>query len=419
VCSYERLLDDAVGWAQAAKEFAVQQGVELCLGGSPDRAARFVETALTHHREVRDGPALSDEQAALMNSLTKLHGQHQHFEADVPPLTAATERLFAEQRKQLYGRADGCETHALQTSGIKLLQTNRSVSDRSPSISIVIAPRYRGRLLDSTLEAVLETAPESSEVLVVGESGSVRDSRVTVLERPSDHDRVAAVAVGCEQASGDVVVLCDGGVRPNPGWANVFREALKRSDVGVVGPALLCGGGKSVYGLTLKTACLNVDWMTVNPATEPFEVAVVPGKMMGFRREVLKAVGGFDPGMTGIGGEDTELCIRLWRAGYVCLNVPSASAAVQFDQDTDERSDPTGFLHNRLRLGALHLSPPRVRRLLEASRGDPHFAEAFARVVISDIGGRRALIDAISCFDDGWFLRRFNVAAFEDELERV
>ena len=271
-----------------------------------------------------------------MDSLTKLLGQHKHFEPDVPPVTTATERFFAERRRMLFPSADGGAVDAPQSSGIELLQPWRPVSDGLPSISVVIVPRYPGPLLESTLEAVLETAPESAEIIAVGDSGAVRDTRVTVVARPSANDRVAAITAGCARARGDVVVLCDGGVRPNPGWANVFCEALKRSDAGVVGPALVYGEGNTVHGLTLRTACLNVDWIRAAPSTEPFAVTVVPGAMMAFRREVLEAVGGFDPGMTGVGGEDTEFCIRLWRAGYVCLNVPSASAAVQFEEGAED-----------------------------------------------------------------------------------
>jgi GT2 family glycosyltransferase len=127
---------------------------------------------------------------------------------------------------------------------------------------------------------------------------------------------------------------------------------------------------------------------------------------MALRRELLDAVGGFDLGMTGHGGEDTELCMRLWRAGCLCLAVPRASATVCLDGGPP---DATRFLHNRLRLGALHLAPPRLRRFLEPFRRSPDFPEAFARVLRGDLGDRRAMIDAISCFDDTWLLRRFGV----------
>ena len=416
VCSYEELLDDPLRWAEMAMEFIVDQGIEVDGRGSPALAAKFVDETLAHNRVIDDAGVLSIEQQALVHTLAKLVGPHKRFEPDLPPVTATTERLFDERRRMLLPREDGVAPETGQPSGIQLLHRLPKRSTSLPTISVVIAPRYPGPLLESTLAAVLETAPESAEVIAVGDPGAVCDSRVTVVDRPSVNGRVAAIAAGCARARGDVVVLCDGGVRPNPGWAEALCGALTRSDAGAVGPALVYGEGNTVHGLTLRTACLNVDWVRAAPTAKPFAVTVVPGAMMAFRREVLEAVGGFDPGMTGIGGEDTELCIRLWRAGYLCLNVPSASAAVQFDQGTDETSDPTGFLHNRLRLGVLHLSPPRVRRFLEPVRHNPHFAEAFARVVSSDVRDRRALIDAISCFDDGWFLRRFNVTALEEQL---
>jgi GT2 family glycosyltransferase len=225
---------------------------------------------------------------------------------------------------------------------------------------------------------------------------------------------VAAIAAGLDRVGGEIVVICDAGITPSPGWAEVLTAALKRSDAGAVGPALLGPVGEAVHGLTVREACLNVDWITSAPSADPFPVAIVPATMMALRRDVLDAVGGFDIGMAGSGGEDTELCLRLWRAGYVCFAVPQASAVVRPADPHAQPPDATAFLHNRLRLGLLHLSPPRLRRFLEPFRRSPDFPEAFARVLSDDIGDRRAFIEAIACFDDGWLLRRFGVAALAD-----
>jgi GT2 family glycosyltransferase len=414
VCSYEGMLRNPRGWAEAAREFLVLQSIGIDSRGSPELAARSVEETLAHHGGADDAVRLTGEQSALLGTLTALVGPHERFEPDLPPVTAATERLFAERRRMLLAPEERAAREAGPPSGIQLLLPARRRPDELPPMSVVIAPRRRGPGLESTIEAVLATAPTSAEVIVVGEPEARADSRVTVLDRPAAGGRVAAIAAGLAYAGGDVVVLCDGGVAPNQGWPEVFAGALKRSDVGVVGPALLHPDCEAVYGLSLRDACLNVAWITAASTVDPFPVAVVPGAMMALRRETLEAVGGFDAGMTGSGGEDTELCIRLWRAGCVCLAVPRASAVVRSDQENEQPPDPVGFLHDRLRLGATHLAPPRLRRFLEPFRRSLGFAEAFARVLASDVGDRRVLVDAISCFDDAWLLQRFSVKALED-----
>jgi hypothetical protein len=410
VCSYEGMLRDPLGWAEAARDFLLAQGIELDPRGSPALAARFVEEVLAHHRAVDDPAQLTAEQSSLLGTLTALVGPHDRFEPDLPPVTAATEWLFAERRRMLLPPEERAVVEAGPPSGIKLLRPRRR-RDTLPRISVVIAPQRRSLGLESTLDAVLATAPASAEVIVVGEIAAPADPRVRVVDRPAAGGRVAAITAGLAQGGGELVVVCGGGVRPNPGWPEVFADALKRSDVGVVGPALLHRDGEAVYGLTLREACLNVAWVTAAPSVEPFAVAAVTGAMMAFRRDALEAIGGFDLGMTGTGGEDTEFCIRLWRVGCLCLAVPRASAVVRFE---DEAPNPTGFLQNRLRLGVLHLSPPRLQRFLEPFRRSLNFADAFAHVLASDVGDRRMFVEAISCFDDAWLLRRFGITALEE-----
>jgi GT2 family glycosyltransferase len=414
VCSYEAMLYDPLGFAESSQAFLLEQGIELDPRGNPALAAQSVEQTLAHHRD-SDGDALTGEQAALFETLTNLVGPHQCFDPELPPITAATERLFDERRRMLLPADRRGASDPLPPSGIELVKRAPNPPDGMPSISVVIAARQLGSPIEATLDAVLATAPASAEVFVVGQPDERLDPRITVLDG-SEGGRVGAIRTAVAQARGEVVMLCDGGAEPNPGWPELLTDALKRSDVGIVGPALLHGTGDAVHGLTFRDACLNVGWVTGAPkASDPFPVAVVPGTMMAFRREVLDAVGGFDPGMIGSGGADTELCIRLWRAGYQCLNVPRASAVVRPDLGNSDAADPFVFLHNRLRLGLLHLSPPRLRQFLEPFRRNPQFAEAFARVIASGFGDRRALIEAISCFDDGWFLRRFNVTALGPE----
>jgi hypothetical protein len=417
VCSYEAMLNDPIGFAESSREFLLEQGVELDPRGNTAIAAQSVEQTLVHHRNADDA-ALTGEQATLLHTLTNLVGPHQRFDPELPPITASTERLFDERRRMLLPAECRRVSDPLPPSGIELLSRAPRSAGGLPSISVVIAPRQLGSAIESTMDAVLATAPASAEVIVVGMPDEERlDPRLTILASPAG-GRVSAIRAALSRAHGDVVVVCDGGVAPNPGWPEALTDVLKRSNVGIVGPALLHGTGDAVHGLVFRDACLNVGWITDAPkAADPFPVAVVSGTMMAFRREVLDAVGGFDAGMVGSGGEDTELCIRLWRAGYECLNVPRASAVMRFEHGRADSADPTGFLQNRLRLGVLHLSPPRLRQFLEPYRRSPQFAEAFARVLASDIADRRALIEAISCFDDSWFLRRFNVTALEPEAD--
>ncbi|MEN4478752.1 glycosyltransferase [Mycolicibacterium cosmeticum] len=412
VCSYEAMITDPRGFAESAREFLSLQGVELDAQGSPALAARFAEQTLAHHR-ADDSPAgLSDEQACLLARMAAMCGPHDRFDPDLPPVTTATEELFDERRAMLIPE-DQRRGQMSRHSGIELLRRAQPHRPGQHSISVLVVPRRNTTATGATVDAVRRTAPESTEIVVVGAPYEGAPPHVTLIDRPAG-GRVEAINAALQRSSGGVVILCDGTIEPEPGWAEALCEALKRSDAGAVGPALVHGDGQPVHGLSFADACLNVSWTRSQAATAPFPVAAVPATMMAMRREVLDAVGGFDSAMMDSGGEDTELCVRLWRAGYVCLAAPHARAAVRPGDTPPGPEDPIAFLHNRLRLGALHLSAPRLRRFLEPFRRHPHFAEAFARVVVSDLGRRRAFIDAIACFDDGWFLNHFNLDALED-----
>ncbi len=411
VSSFEAMVADPLKWAHELRDFLLAAGVELMDAGSPELAARSVERTLAHHPAPDAPDGLSDEQAGLFAELRRLAGPHESFAPLLPAPTASTEALFAAQRHRLLPAEQRATTPAPPTD-IPLLQPRPRGRAAPPSIGIVLAPRRPGTPVGDTLQALLATAPASAAVVAVGAPDAPDDPRVTVVPAPeAGGGRVAAIAAGLEHLDSEIVVVCDVGVHPNPGWPEPLTGALKRSDAGAVGPALLGRVGEAVHGLTLREACLNVAWITAAPSADPFPAAVVPATMMALRRDVLEAVGGFDPGMVGNGGEDTELCVRLWRAGCVCLAVPRASAVVRPHDAQAQPSDATGFLHNRLRLGLLHLSPPRLRHFLEPFRRSPDFPEAFAHVMSDDIAGRRALIDALACFDDVWLLRRFGVAA--------
>jgi Glycosyltransferase like family 2 len=415
VCSYEAMVARPRRWAHELHGFLAAQGVELDGRGGPALAAHSVQEEMTHHHAVRTAGGLSDEQDALLDELSSRAGPHKRFEPVLPPVTARTERLFAEGRRLLLPPEERASVAAAPPSGIQLQHRRPRRAPALPPISVVVAPRFRSAPVGETLRALAATAPASAEMVAVGDPRAPLDARVSVVERPAGGGRVAAIAAGLARTCGEIVVICDGGIVPDPGWPQALTAALKRSDAGAAAPALRYRAGNAVYGLTFREACLNLAWITSAPGADPFPVAVVPAAMMALRREVLDAVGSFDAGMSAAGGEDTELCVRLWRAGCLCLAVPRATATMRFDGAGRQPPNPTDFLHNRLRLGVLHLSPPRLGRFLESFRRGADFPEAFARVLAGDVGERRALVDAISCFDDAWLLRRFGVTALEDD----
>jgi hypothetical protein len=154
VCSYERVLRDPLRWADALRDFLLARGVELT-NGSPALAARSVDDALAHDHPTATASRLTAEQTALLETLTGLVGSHERFEPDLPPVTAATELMFAERRRLLLPPTQRAVSGAGPSSGIQFFSSRHGHADPTPSISVVIAPRHDGPGLESTIEAVL------------------------------------------------------------------------------------------------------------------------------------------------------------------------------------------------------------------------------------------------------------------------
>ena len=126
-----------------------------------------------------------------------------------------------------------------------------------------------------------------------------------------------ALNLAIRAAAGRSILFCDADDTVAPGWLAAMGRALERHDF---------------VAARFDSHRLNPDWARAARDTGqverltplPFEpwCAVAGGGTLGFHREVFEAVGGFDPAFTAV--EDTDFCIRAYRAGYALRLVPDA-----------------------------------------------------------------------------------------------
>jgi hypothetical protein len=131
------------------------------------------------------------------------------------------------------------------------------------------------------------------------------------------------------------------------------------------------------------------------------------------RRGVFAGVGGFDTGLVGWGGEDAELCLRLWLLGYRCLVVPRAVIVHVFKDVLTHELPSDAVLHNLLRIAATHFGRERLARTIANRAGEPQFPEAVARLLDGDAFERRACLRATRAYDDDWYFARFSPEPME------
>ncbi|MFN8472407.1 MAG: glycosyltransferase [Anaerolineae bacterium] len=184
-------------------------------------------------------------------------------------------------------------------------------------LSIVI-PNLNSPVLGQTLAALdAQTWPkEDLDVVVVGQDRFGYVARFP-FAKTIDTGRPTSSArnrnLGICATSGDVVVFLDADGIPNPDWLARIGAWFADPSVAAVG-----GGIAWPWNDPYWTVCDNVsNFYTVAVSTPPGERAMLPTLNFAVRRAALYRSGLFDESFGKAAGEDTDLCLRLHRAGYV------------------------------------------------------------------------------------------------------
>ena len=186
-------------------------------------------------------------------------------------------------------------------------------------LSVIVISLNEGESLRRTVDNLLATLPDSSEIIVV-DDGSTDQSTgflsegyagVTLVRPPRRLGVAGARNFGASHANGDVLVFSDAHVEAPPGWADALLEVLARPEVGAVAPAISTMRPAAVectgYGQKWLDASLAVGWLgqqSSAPYPVPLAVRVLPGLaprgLHGDRRLRLR------PGLVGRGGFRVE-----------------------------------------------------------------------------------------------------------------
>lgn len=425
VTRFANAVSEPVRWCQEAVAFLTASGVPARVPADPVGVTAYVSDQLLHHRAGRrrlDRDELSPEQAALWDALLRQIGHATYFDASdtLPPESPATEPLFNEARTAFGLVADGpaADSNAQSFTSSEGIALFDGPSPRRPAAEpvrgatsvIVLADAARLPEAGPRLRSVV---PPGVELLFVTSDDQPEvplELGIHVIRR-GWLSRAARLNLGAEVAAGDILVFLDSpDVRPAAGWLQRLRSALS-AEVGAVGPALAPGIGPArgagehanqetgnVCGLAFTDPFFNVDWLPVAQATTPYPVPSLPMRALVTPRRTFDLLGGFDVGMDGVGGEDVDYCLRLWRAGYRCLAVPAADVTVPFET---EPADPADRLRNALWLGLVHLRGAALAWHLQMLAAHPRFADALSAATVSGVGRRRRIVDALSWYDTG------------------
>lgn len=287
----------------------------------------------------------------------------------------------------------------------------------SLSTSVVIVSRNEGAELKATVSNLLATLPSRNMEIVVVDDGSTdgstrflkRERTVRVI-RASGLGVAKARNLGASASNGDVILFSDAHMRLPKHWHRALIEPLRQRSVGAVGPGVysLTEPRRQGFGLNLIGPQLHARWRH-RSGNNPSPVPVLPGCFLAMRRETFDLTGGFDSGLRGLGGNDNELCIRLWLLGFDLLIVPAVRVGHLFRTTIPYPAKWSTVLHNRLRTAFVHFNEARVVRVVNALRGYDAFAEGLAQLFEADIAARRNLLHAQRRRSDDWFFKKFKL----------
>jgi len=210
-------------------------------------------------------------------------------------------------------------------------------------VSIIIVNWNGAHHLEKCLESVLSATEPSCEVILVDNAST--DESIEVVKNRFGHDQRLKIIqnkknlgfsegnnVGLKHAKGKYVVFLGPDTKVTRGWLRELIKAIERDPaIGAAQSKLLlmeepccrfdCAGGFiNQYGFSCERGSGEPD----EGQYEEFnEIFYAKGASMIIKREVLEKVGYFDP-RNFIYYEETDLCWRIWLAGYRIVYVPTS-----------------------------------------------------------------------------------------------
>ena len=205
-----------------------------------------------------------------------------------------------------------------------------------PTVSVVVVSRCRADALTRCLLGLSQLQYAPFEVIVVADPGGISaaeslsfaaDLKLVPYDRPNIS---AARNLGLVHAAGDLIAFIDDDAVPEPQWLRYLLAPATQADVAAMGGFVR---GRNGISFQWKARSLNAWGEAHDLVVEDIQATVLKppegqaikteGTNMAFRRDVLIALGGFDPAFHYF-LDETDLNMRIARAGHKTAIVPLA-----------------------------------------------------------------------------------------------
>lgn len=212
-----------------------------------------------------------------------------------------------------------------------------------PSTSIIIPSFNSKRLLEGCLSTLRNTLSEELPVQIIVVDDASLDGTWDMLNRIAKQDgRVIPVRNetnmgfpdscnrGAANASGNVLFFLNADTEPQRGWLPPLLRRFSDPTVGAVGSKLIYPDGTlQEAGCVIFRDATGANFGKGCDPDDPLfcyarEVDYCSGAALAVSRPLFERIRGFDPLYRPAYYEDTDLCMRVWQAGFKVLVEPES-----------------------------------------------------------------------------------------------
>ncbi len=193
-----------------------------------------------------------------------------------------------------------------------------------PRISVVVCAHNAESTLADCLEGCTSLRYPDHEVIVVDDGSSDATAEIASrfdvrLVRTPNQGLSKARNTGIEESTGEIVAFTDADARPDPDWLDYLARSFEASPHAAIGGPNIAPPGAG----PVAEAVANAPGGPVHVLLADDVAEHIPGCNMAFKRDVLIAIGGFDPRFR-VAGDDVDICWRLHASGYTLGFSPAA-----------------------------------------------------------------------------------------------
>jgi GT2 family glycosyltransferase len=189
-----------------------------------------------------------------------------------------------------------------------------------PRISVVVCTFNGAATIRDTLDHLLALDYPDYEVIVVNDgstdnTGEIISDYKVIPITTENRGLSNARNTGWQAATGQIVAYIDDDAYPDPDWLKFMAHTYLTTDYAAVGGFSPAPPGDG----PIADCVANAPGRPVHVLLDNTDAEHIPGCNMSFKRDVLEAIGGFDPRYR-TAGDDVDICWRVleqgWKIGF-------------------------------------------------------------------------------------------------------